>query len=60
LSIPGDYTLIVTATVGTKTAKYEEIITIRKHPVIAWKQYPPTEIFYSVGSSANKEIVIDP
>jgi hypothetical protein len=61
-SIPGDYLLEVTATLGLTSTQYVETITIAADPTLVWKSTPllPTAIDYSVGSSENKEIVIDP
>ncbi len=67
-STPGDYQLKVTATLGLTSTLYEENITISgplcgstTAPSLAWKSTPlPAQITYSVGSSENKEIVLDP
>jgi hypothetical protein len=66
--IPGNYVLEVTAKVGLTSTLYSETIIISEPlcgsttaPTLEWKSTPlPTEINYSVGSSENKEIVLDP
>jgi hypothetical protein len=67
--IPGNYDLEVTAKVGLTSTLYSETITISKPlcgtataPSLSWIATPvlPSEINYSVGSSENKEIVLNP
>jgi hypothetical protein len=72
LSALGNYRLEVTAKVGLTSTLYSETITISEPlcgtaiapaPALTldWKSTPlPTDIYYSVGSNENKEIVLDP
>ena len=67
-STTGNFILTVTAKVGATTTLYQETVKISSRlcgssspPLIVWRQSAPTEtITYVVGSSVNKEIVIDP
>ncbi len=67
--IPSNYYLEVTAKAGLTSITYIETITISGPlcgtvtvPILEWKSTPllPFAITYSVGSSENKEIVLDP